>query len=180
MQRPRKNKPRIRWIPLDVERKILIGVAEPIRSVLTLIFATGGEISAVLGMRRRDIDLGSRTAHIPGTKTASRDREAIIEEWAITALERHCSSLHADDFLFPDLTRYMVHWHHEQACKRVGVEDLTVHDARHSLAVRWRKRGVSLEAIAAQLGHSSLASTMIYARFTPTMNERRQQLEESL
>jgi integrase len=52
------------------------------------------------------------------------------------------------------------------------IDELTVHDARRSLAVR-RKRGVPLAVIASQLGHANvLQVATIYRRFQPTMDER--------
>ena len=106
----------------------------------------------------------------------------VIEEWAKPYLERHLaphdgSRRRADRCR--DLTdfrrrlRYKVYWFHEQACAALKIEDLTVHDARHSLAVRWRKHGIALEVIAAQLGHANvLQVATIYGRFQPTMDER--------
>ena len=54
--------------------------------------------------------------------------------------------------IFAGISRYKVYWFHKQACARLKIDDLTVHDARHSLGVRWRKQGLPLEVIAAQLG----------------------------
>jgi len=51
----------------------------------------------------------------------------------------------------------------------VGIEDYTIHDARHSWAVRARRAGVDFEVIARQLGHRSTAQAVnVYARFRPT------------
>jgi integrase len=48
--------------------------------------------------------------------------------------------------------------------KRVGIPRPTPHQLRHTLATQAINRGMRLEAVAALLGHRSLAMTMIYAR----------------
>lgn len=107
----------------------------------------------------------------------------VIEEWAKPYLERHLA-LHdvmtapgmepidaATTPIFAGVSRYKVYWFYRQACAALKIEDLTVHDARHSLAVRWQKHGIALEVIAAQLGHANvLQVATIYGRFQRTMD----------
>jgi len=45
-----------------------------------------------------------------------------------------------------------------------GIGNVTAHQLRHTLATQAINRGMSLDAIAALLGHKTLAMTMIYAR----------------
>ncbi len=45
-----------------------------------------------------------------------------------------------------------------------GLGHVTPHQLRHTLATQAINRGMSLEAIAALLGHHSLSMTMTYAR----------------
>ena len=45
-----------------------------------------------------------------------------------------------------------------------GIANVTAHQLRHTLATQAINRGMSLDAIAALLGHKTLAMTMIYAR----------------
>jgi integrase-like protein len=55
---------------------------------------------------------------------------------------------------------YAVH----AAAKHAGIGHVTPHQLRHTLATQAINRGMSLEAIAALLGHASLSMTMTYAR----------------
>lgn len=171
---PRKNAARLRWESLEVCRRIVDAEPEPFRALSALIHATGAEVSAALRMTRGDVELDRMLAHVPGSKTASRNRyDVVIEGWARPYLERHVSGLFPSAPLFPGVSRYQAYWYHRQACDAVGVTDYTVHDARHSLAVRWGKRGVSLEAIAEQLGHKGILQVAnVYGRFKPTIEER--------
>jgi integrase/recombinase XerD len=45
-----------------------------------------------------------------------------------------------------------------------GIGHITAHQLRHTLATQAINRGMSLDAIAALLGHKTLAMTMVYAR----------------
>lgn len=55
----------------------------------------------------------------------------------------------------------------DQTVSEAKLERYRWHDLRHSFATRLRRAGVSLEDIAALLGHSSLQSTLIYAHADP-------------
>jgi integrase len=51
-----------------------------------------------------------------------------------------------------------------RASAEAGIGNVTAHQLRHTLATQAINRGMSLDAIAALLGHKTLAMTMIYAR----------------
>ncbi|MCF6164811.1 tyrosine-type recombinase/integrase (plasmid) [Furfurilactobacillus rossiae] len=55
--------------------------------------------------------------------------------------------------------------------KRAGLPQITVHDIRHSYAVRSRTAGVSLDDIQDLLGHSDPSTTRIYATVTPEIKQ---------
>jgi len=50
------------------------------------------------------------------------------------------------------------------AADAAGIGNVTAHQLRHTLATQAVNRGMSLDAIAALLGHKTLAMTMVYAR----------------
>ncbi len=52
----------------------------------------------------------------------------------------------------------------QSVAKRAGVGPVHPHQLRHTLATQAINRGMSLEAIAALLGHRSMRMTMVYAR----------------
>jgi Phage integrase family len=51
-----------------------------------------------------------------------------------------------------------------RVCQEAGLGRVTPHQLRHTLATQAINRGMSLEAIAALLGHRSMRMTMVYAR----------------
>ena len=50
--------------------------------------------------------------------------------------------------------------------KRAGIGHVHPHQLRHTLATQAINRGMSLEAIAAMLGHRSMDMTLVYARIS--------------
>ena len=62
--------------------------------------------------------------------------------------------------------RRTVHRYVEAIAKRAGLGHVHPHQLRHTLATQAINRGMSLEAIAALLGHRSMRMTMTYARIS--------------
>ena len=62
------------------------------------------------------------------------------------------------------LNRYSVNRIARRVGQRAGIEGVHAHRLRHTLATQAINRGMSLEAIAALLGHGSMRMTLIYAR----------------
>jgi integrase len=62
--------------------------------------------------------------------------------------------------------RRTIHRYVERVAQRAGVGHVHPHQLRHTLATRMINRGMSLEAIAALLGHRSMRMTLTYARIS--------------
>src|SRR5207302_10181853 len=62
------------------------------------------------------------------------------------------------------LTGYRVSQILRDQASDAGIGHVTAHQLRHTLATQAINRGMSLDAIAALLGHKTLAMTMVYAR----------------
>jgi site-specific recombinase XerD len=89
--------------------------------------------------------------------------KALLDEW----LSRRSDTLRTN-YLFTDHGRRITAWRVDSAVKKVarkaGLGRVSPHQLRHTLATQAINRGMSLEAIAALLGHRSLSMTLIYAR----------------
>jgi site-specific recombinase XerD len=72
------------------------------------------------------------------------------------------------DYLFIEhgrrITKSRVEHAIHKAAARAGIGHVTPHQLRHTLATQAINRGMSLEALAALLGHRSLRMTLVYAR----------------
>jgi hypothetical protein len=182
IKRPKKGSPKLRWETVANDRRIVDATPADYRSHAAFVKASAAEVSASLAMKGRDVELYVTDrdgycglAHVPGTKTETRDRhDVLIEAWARPYLERLVRQTMPNALLWPDITRYKAHYQHQRAAAAVGVEDYTLRDARHSWAVRARKRGVEFEAISEQLGSSVATVHGTYARFKMTTDERHQ------
>jgi hypothetical protein len=54
----------------------------------------------------------------------------------------------------------------QKVAREAGINNVTPHQLRHTLATQAINRGMSLEAIAALLGHKSMRMTMVYAKIS--------------
>lgn len=64
--------------------------------------------------------------------------------------------------------RRTIHRYVTAVAKRAGIGPVHPHQLRHTLATQCLNRGMSLEAIAALLGHRSPRMTLVYARISDT------------
>lgn len=163
---PKKNRRRLRYESAAIDAKITAAVIARYRPAVALIHATGADVSSILTMRGRDLDLSRLLCHIPGTKSEKRYRHDIpVEAWAAPFLAELKAVL-PDGLLFPGMTRHKLSFQHARARKAAQVSDYTLRDARHTIAVMMRRKGQSFEAIAARLGNSVYQCAITYAAFT--------------
>jgi integrase len=89
--------------------------------------------------------------------------KALLDDW----VRRRPANLRSNR-LFLDRGRPVTAGRVDRALARVaaaaGIGHVTPHQLRHTLATQAVNRGMSLDAIAALLGHRTLAMTMVYAR----------------
>ncbi len=164
---PKKNPPRKQYRSADVDTAIVTATALRYRAFTAFVHATGADVTPALAMLGRDLDLTRLRCHVPGRKTAKRDRHEVeIDAWAAPFLEALKTVL-PNAPLFPGITRHKAAWAHKQAAAAVQAGDYTLRDARHSIAVRWRWAGRSFEQIAQQLGNSVWQCVTVYGAFSP-------------
>ncbi|MNN84569.1 putative prophage phiRv2 integrase [compost metagenome] len=54
-----------------------------------------------------------------------------------------------------------------EACKKAGIDDFTIHDLRHTCAAHLISAGVALAEVRDLLGHSTVMMTERYAHLAP-------------
>jgi integrase len=88
------------------------------------------------------------------------DLKALIDDW----IEKRPEGLRSD-LLFTDWGRPIPHARVDRALRKlaeqIGLERLTAHQLRHTLATQAVNRGMPLEAFAALLGHRTMTMTMV-------------------
>ena len=90
--------------------------------------------------------------------------DLIAEYRAVRGRSRSGHLLERDDG--QPFDRRTVHRYVASVAKRAGVGHVHPHQLRHTLATQSINRGMSLEAIAALLGHRSMDMTLVYARIS--------------
>ena len=154
------------------------------RALLALMVQTGVRVSELVGLRMRDVHLGTgRHIRVLGKGRKKRatpltgEVAALLHQW-IT--ERGGEP---DDPLFPTcqgrpLSRHtvglLVGKHTETAavnCPSLNTKRVTPHVLRHTAAMLWRATGVNIATIALLLGHESTQTTHIYEHADPALKE---------
>ena len=133
-------------------------------AALRLLMLTGCRLGEILSLRWDDIDRGSRALRLRDAKTGSR--KVVLTPAALRVLSR-MRRVRRSPWVFPGkdsgrhLSQLTSYWHFVR--ERAGVEDVRIHDLRHSYASRALALGESLTMIGRLLGHTDVGSTARYA-----------------
>lgn len=164
------------------DRKTWLGRRD--RALLALMIQTGVRVSELVGLRIRDVHLGTgRHIRVLGKGRKKRatpltgEVAAVLRQWITERGGR------SDDPLFPtrqgrSLSRYtvglLVGKHAETAaadCPSLHTKRVTPHVLRHTAAMLWRAKGVDIATIVLLLGHESTQTTHIYEHADPALKE---------
>jgi integrase len=142
--------------------------SQPAANTIRLLMLTGARRNEVCGARWNEFDLAAGTWLKPGSTTKQRtDHFVPLSAPALQLLtEIRAKAVRGEEFVFPgrDGTGYLnirATW--EGVRKAAGLEDVHLHDLRHSFASILVSSGASLPLIGALLGHSNAATTHRYA-----------------
>ena len=140
-------------------------------AVLELLFATGARVTEVCSVKVVDVDLRNGSVRILGKGARERIIQLCAQETMIALKAHHelCREGGESDFFFRSgsgrhLSDQAVRAMLKRTGARAGVRlPLTPHMIRHSVATLLLERGVDIRYIQHLLGHSSIATTQIYA-----------------
>lgn len=137
-----------------------------VRAAFLTMLLTGAREQEVLSMQWSDVDLQQAIWRIPLTKSGKPHMVAlptpVVE--ILQALPRQLNN----PYVFPGksssgrMTSPWAAW--GRICKRMGVDDLRVHDLRRTLGSWMAASGASLPLIGKALNHANPQTTAIYAR----------------
>ena len=154
------------------------------RAMLALMIQTGVRVSELVGLRVRDVHLG--TGHHIRVLGKGRKKRATPLTGEVAALLRQWITERGgepDDPLFPTrqgrpLSRHtvglLVGKYTDTAaadCPSLKTKRVTPHVLRHTAAMLWRAKGVDIATIAMLLGHESVQTTHIYEHADPALKE---------
>jgi integrase len=138
-------------------------------SIIRLCMLTGARVGEVRQARFEHFNLEHLSWTKPAIITKQRriHRVPISDEAAAIVRQRRLAVVKGSPWLFPgdtpgqpvqEIRRF---WKHIQ--KEAGIEDVRIHDLRHTFASLLVSGGASLEMIGKLLGHSQLQTTQRYA-----------------
>jgi integrase len=140
-----------------------------LRDFIVISLNTGARRGDVLSMQWQDILWEANSWTIPKPKNSVPYTISLLPV-VMEVLKRRRAEITDDEpFIFPShgRTGHIVdvkkRW--QEFRVRAGVPDLHVHDLRRTCGSYLAMSGVGLPAVGQALGHKSLASTQIYARF---------------
>ena len=150
----------------QADRRLLVGVS------IEVLLRTGLRVSEFTGLRADAVvQIGSAPwLHVPVGKLRE-DRYLPLHPSLVTLIDTYRDA-HVDannPLLLPNerggpMDRHCVTRMINRAGRAAGLPHMHPHQLRHTLATQAINRGMSLEAIAAMLGHRSLDMTLRYAK----------------
>ena len=164
---------RERYLTPDEYRRVgralrVLEAQSPLRAraaaALRLLMVTGCRSAEILDLRRDDVDRKAGELRLRDSKTGARMVPLTPTAAAVLAgvvPVAHSPWVFAGASPGRRLSQITKHWHRVRAW--AGVEDVRIHDLRHSYASRALALGESLSMIGRLLGHSDAASTARYA-----------------
>ncbi len=162
------QEPTSKHLPLEDERRTLL--SWQIVGAVRLLLLTGARLSEILGLKRSDVNAAARTIALPDRKGGKRvphpanDAAFVV----LAALPREKGGT----FVFPrdgDPDKHISREALERAWARLRwraeIEDVRLHDLRHTVGTYASQAGVSSFIVRDLLRHSNITMTGRYANF---------------
>ena len=133
-------------------------------TAIRLLMLTGCRLSEIQKLRWEHVDLDAGELRLPDTKTGPRTVQ--LSPAAVELLRRILRAdgnphVIAGARSANAMTNLQSHW--ARIRERAGLDDMRLHDCRHSFASRALALGESLPMIGKMLGHSEVKTTARYA-----------------
>ncbi|WP_407543516.1 tyrosine-type recombinase/integrase (plasmid) [Deinococcus radiomollis] len=142
---------------------LLLAARPDTRAMLLLGAHAGLRVSELLALVWGDLDFNARAVRVRSGK-GGKARRAVMSETLAQALKALCAGL-SDEQLFP-ISDVAVRKRLKALCLITGVPYRAVHALRHYSGTKLYRVSHDLEAVARHLGHSTLETTRIYAKWS--------------
>jgi len=182
VKRPTIKRSNPAFYDLDTVQRIVAHQPNPERAAyFAILYGTGLEVSVGLTLRRDDIDAALQTVRAQGTKASTRDRVAVIDEWAWEIFWPVAKLTLPMASVFPaQWSRWTVSDWHRQTVEALGLPvSYPLMHARHHWAATHIRAGMSIYAAQQQLGHASPQLTLAtYGLFIPSNFDHQRHKEQ--
>ena len=168
----KENNERDRWLTKDEEKKILDNSPEWLREIIIFNLNSGLRLQELLSLEWSRVNLLRRTILIQETKNGS-PKTLPLNKIALDVLnQRSKVKSIKNDFVFFNSNGKKINPHvlrvsFYTVLRKVGIENLWLHDLRRTFATRLAQAGVDLYKISKLLGHKDIKMTQRYAHHCP-------------
>lgn len=161
-----ENNARVRYVTEEEEFRLFQTLPKRYHALVEVGLLTGLRASNLLGLRWRDVDLEAKVYTVPQSKSGDALRlpmHSLVKE-ILKGLPRNGAYVFAKADGEPpwDFTHTFA-----AAVKRAGIQDLHLHDLRHTWASRMAMAGVDLLTIKELGGWKTLSMVTRYAHLSP-------------
>jgi site-specific recombinase XerD len=168
----KENNERDRWLTKDEEKKILDNSPEWLRDIIIFALNTGLRLQELLSLEWSRVNLLRRTILVQETKNGN-PKTLPLNKIALDVLnQRSKVKSIKNDYVFFNSNGKKINPHGLRVSfytvlRKVRIENLWLHDLRHTFATRLAQAGVDLYKISKLLGHKDIKMTQRYAHHCP-------------
>ncbi len=166
-----------RVVNVEEEKAYLEAGTPFLRDIAIVMLETGMRPGEVYRLRRDDINVELRSAHVRSGKTTNASRYLPLTDRALAILAVRVTDS-ASEWLFPSPSDSGVHIldvrkSHDGAIRRARiVPPFRLYDLRHTALTRMAMAGIDLPTLKELAGHSQIQMTMRYVHPTPEHKRR--------
>lgn len=136
----------------------------PLSIFFELVMQTGMREGEACAIGKPEVNFNTRIIHLTAQQTKEKKKKDIpLNDIAYNLLLERLGDM---DKTFVGVTASHIRHLWRLACKQAGVEGLTIHQLRHTVATRMSEAGVPDAVRSALLGHSSLRMTADYTHIS--------------
>ena len=163
-----------RFLSSEEAKALLIAIKNSknpmLQHIISMLILTGARKREVLDAKWEDLDMDRNIWRIPTTK-AGKARIVPLSDAASVLLiklrqRKRCAHAFANPATLKPYSSVYYSWH--TARKEAGLNDVRVHDLRHSFASFLVNAGRSLYEVQTLLGHTQIKTTQRYAHLSTT------------
>ena len=147
------------------------------RLMIALMYSSGLRVSEVINLKIHSVLLERKKLHVKQAKN-NKDRIVVLSESLLSPLQEIIKSRDPKEYLFINQSgkKYSVRTLQalfKSALKKSNLNRIaSCHSLRHSFATTLLENGTDIRVIQAQLGHSSIKTTMRYTKLTGTLLDK--------
>ena len=163
-----------RFLSVEEAKALLIAIKAPknpmLQHIVSMLILTGARKREVLDAKWEDFDMERTSWRIPNTK-AGKARIVPLSDTATALLmklrkKKRSPYAFANPITLKPYKSIYYSWH--TARKEAGLDDVRIHDLRHSFASSLVNAGRSLYEVQTLLGHTQIKTTQRYAHLSTT------------